>query len=446
MEKRECCCKNFKNRWISNNMSPNLTRLGKLFVMFLLTGAITVGAFGAGVLFQANSTAKAETATSMTALSFPLGDPAGPEQQPPLEDLPAEFTTFWEAWSFLNDRFYGEVPSDSERVYGAIRGMVASFGDQHTAFVDPTRAAVMSENIKGSFEGIGASVRLDKTGRLIINDPYPGRPAFQAGLRVGDIVLEVDGQSIKDFNLYEAVALIRGPAGSIVVLTVYREGSSEPFEVSVLRAKIDIEIVQSKMLANNVGYVRLAQFSSGSSEKMAVAIEKLLDEGATSLVLDLRSNPGGLLSEAVKVSGLFLKDGTIVIEKLKGGVEKMFDAKNGQHVATEMPLVVLVNGGSASASEIVAGAIQDRERGTIMGEQTFGKGSVQLPHHLADGSELRVTIAEWLTPAGRQIHAIGITPDVEVVMTPEEFEAQLDPQLDRAVELLSGGLQASQKP
>jgi carboxyl-terminal processing protease len=170
---------------------------------------------------------------------------------------------------------------------------------------------------------------------------------------------------------------------------------------------------------------------------VAEAIETLFDQGATALIFDLRSNPGGLLSEAINVSGLFLEEGTVVIERLKGNEERRFDANRGRHVAVDVPLVILTNGGSASASEIVAGAIQDHQRGTIVGEQTFGKGSVQLPHTLSDGGELRVTVAEWLTPSERQIHGEGITPDIIVEMTFEDLEEGRDPQLDEAIEFLS---------
>ena len=362
---------------------------------------------------------------------------------PSTAHAPREFATFWEAWSFLEDQFYGNVPSDSERVYGAIRGMVNSYGDQHTVFIDPARAAVLSEDIRGSFGGIGASIRLDEQGRLVVVEALPERPAFKAGLRSGDVILKVDGAPVDELGLYEAVALIRGLAGSTVVLTVARQGKVEPFEVSVVRAKIEIMVVESKILddAPDIGYVRLTQFSNGAAIKVARAVETLLDQGATAIIFDLRGNPGGLLSEAVKVSSLFIADGTIVVEKLKNGHENHYNAANHPHIATEVPLVLLVNGGSASASEIVAGAMQDLKRATLVGEQTFGKGSVQLPHSLSDGSELRVTIAEWLTPTLRQINQQGITPDIAVEMTPEEVEQQLDPQLDAAVEYL----QTSQK-
>ncbi len=409
-----------------------MTRLGKIIIVSLLVLTFTVGSFIAGMFFQARMSNPALASVSMTSLGL------GKEEPEAVGGMtPSEFHTFWEAWSFLDKQFYGDIPQDSDRVYGAIRGMVESFDDQHTAFIDPVRAAVSSENISGSFEGIGASIRMDESGRLVVAHPFPERPAFKAGVRTDDIILEVDGDSVEGLNLYEAVLLIRGPAGSTVTLTIFREGTPEPFDIPIERAKIEIEVVQSELMEGNIGYIRLTQFSKGAAEKITEAIEELFEQGATALIFDLRSNPGGLLSESVNVSSLFLEEGTVVIERLKNDKEKRFDVERGLQVSTGEPLVVLVNGGSASASEIVAGAIQDLERGTIIGEQTFGKGSVQLPHTLSDGSQLRVTVAEWLTPGGRQIHGEGISPDVTVEMTLEDFEQGLDPQLDGAVEFLN---------
>lgn len=418
-------------------MSARLKRLLKILSLFLLLGVVSVSSFVLGMLFYANLYDGIPPSSLTTAVSL-LGSGRGAGGLPRTTNAEKakSFDTFWEAWSFLDDEFYGDVPPDNERVYGAIRGMVSSFNDQHTSFIDPVRAAIMSENMQGSFEGIGATIRLDEAGRLVVADPMPDRPAFEAGLRPDDIILEIDDQPTEGLSLYEAVLLIRGPANSTVVLTILREDDPKPFEVPIVRAEIELEVVASEMLDSNIGYVRLTQFSDGASDKLAEAIESLLDQGAESLILDLRSNPGGLLSEAVTVSSLFVSDETVVIERLKGGQEKTFEAKRGRQVATDVPLVVLVNPGSASASEIVAGAMQDLGRATVIGETTFGKGSVQLPHALSDGSELRVTIAEWLTPAGRQIHEEGIIPEIEVEMTIEDIEQERDPQLDRAIEFL----------
>jgi len=412
-----------------------MQRLPKLLLMVCLAGIVTFGSFLAGMAYYASFLAPPQLAA---APSFESGSLLSKPPGPNPAQAPDEFKTFWEAWSFLNDQFYGEIPSDSERVYGAIQGMVSTFDDQHTAFIDPARAAVMSENIRGSFEGIGATIRLNEIDQLVVVEALPDRPAFKAGLRPGDVILKIDDGPVKGLSLYEAVGLIRGPAGSSVVLTVEREGEPEPFAVEVVRAKIEIQVVEAKILpdAPQIGYVRLTQFSNGATLKVARAVKTLQDQGAVAIVFDLRSNPGGLLSEAVEVSSLFIAEGTVVIEKLKDGQQKKFEAGNHHHVATEIPLVLLVNGGSASASEIVAGAMQDLARATLIGEQTFGKGTVQLPHDLSDGSELRVTIAEWLTPAARQIHGQGIAPDIMVEMTATDIEQGLDPQLDAAVEYL----------
>jgi carboxyl-terminal processing protease len=314
--------------------------------------------------------------------------------------------------------------------------MVNSYGDQNTAFIDPSRAAIFREDVSGSFEGIGAAVRLDEFGRLVIAEPFVGQPAAKAGILRGDIVIAVDGKSLEGLSLYEAIGLIRGPAGTTVVLNVFREGVDEPFDVSVVRARIEIEVVTSERLENDIGYVRLTEFSQGATEKVAKAIQDLQAGGPLKgLIFDLRDNPGGLLDEAVSVGSQFVGEGTITIEKLKGGEEREFKAQSGG-VALDVPLVVLVNRGSASASEIVAGAIQDNGRGKILGEQSFGKGTVQIPHALSDGSELRVTVAEWLTPSKKQISGEGIVPDIYVERTQADFVDGRDPQLERASEYL----------
>lgn len=401
----------------------------KLMIMVVLAALVVSGAFSAGYVAR--------------AIQIPAGVQAVEpvvQQSPQIifsdEDVPPEFKVFWEAWAFIEQEFYGEIPAEQDRIYGAVRGMVNAFGDENTAFIEPGRAAIFREDVSGSFEGIGAAVRMDELGRLVIAEPFAGRPAAEAGVLRGDVVIAVDGTSLQGLSLYEAIGLIRGPAGSTVVLTIFRDGIDEPFEVPVVRARIEIEVVGSERLAGDIGYVRLTEFSRGATGKMAEAIKALNSEGPLKgLVLDLRDNPGGLLDESIFVSSQFIDEGVITIERLKGDEDQKFEAQAGG-VAPDVPLVVLVNRGSASASEIVAGAIQENGRGTVLGEQTFGKGTVQIPHTLSDGSELRVTIAEWLTPGGKQISGEGIVPDVYVERTQEDFVEGRDPQLDRAVEYL----------
>jgi carboxyl-terminal processing protease len=399
----------------------------KLIAMMVLALLVVVGAFGVG---YASGSMRVQVPPPAAAASLPVAPSNSKE--------PAGFGVFWEAWTAVESQFYGTIPSEQDRVYGAARGMVATYGDPNTAFIEPKLASIFREDISGSFEGIGAAVRMDEMGRVIIAEPFVGQPAAKAGLLRGDVILSVDKKSLDGMSLYEAISLIRGPAGTTVVLTIGRQGIDKPFDVSVVRARIENKVVDSKRLPGDIGYASLSEFSRGASSKIAGAIRSLEAEGQLKgLILDLRDNPGGLLDEAGMVASQFIDKGTVTIEREKGGKEQALEAQPGG-VALDVPLVVLVNRGSASASEIVSGAIKENGRGKLIGEQTFGKGTVQMPLTLSDGSELRVTIAEWLTPNKEQINGQGIVPDIVVERTQADFVDGRDPQLDRAVEYLSG--------
>jgi carboxyl-terminal processing protease len=359
----------------------------------------------------------------------------------PTIEIPAPsgttFDLFWEAWELIQRDYYGELPTEEEMTYGAIRGAVDMLGDPFTAFIEPRVAAITREDSSGTYEGIGAYVTM-RDGWLSIVSPFEGQPAEAAGLQRDDIVLRVDETPIENMSIYEAISLIRGPAGTSIRLTILREGE-EPFEVEVTRASIDKPVVESEMREDGIAYVRLKDFSSDAALKLEETVDALLDENPTGLILDLRSNPGGWLNEAVLTAGLFLpQDELILIERFKDGTERTYRSPN-QPVTLEVPIVVLVDAGSASASEIVAGALQDHGRAILIGETTFGKGSVQWPQELSNGAELRVTVARWFTPADRAIHGQGLEPDIPVEITAEDIEAERDPQLDRAVEYLLEG-------
>jgi carboxyl-terminal processing protease len=257
----------------------------------------------------------------------------------------------------------------------------------------------------------------------------------------GDRVLEVDGVSIIGISLYEAIGMIRGPADTEVTLLVEREGASEPFEVVITRARLEIPTIDVEMLDANIGYIRLYEFNSTASELMEDGLEELLAQEAEGVILDLRGNPGGWLDQAIEVADLFLDDGTIAIERWSDGREQLLPPSGADRgdVGESIPLVVLVDGASASASVIVAGALQDRERAILIGELTLGKGSVQRPFTLSDGSQLRVTVARWFTPNDRDIHGQGLMPDIEVPWPEEELEPDQDPQLEKAIEYLQTG-------
>jgi carboxyl-terminal processing protease len=347
---------------------------------------------------------------------------------------------FREVWDLIQQEFYGELPSEEEITYGAIRGAIQALDDPYTAFLDPTFAEYNRQTEGGSYEGIGATVRMED-GILSIVEPFEGGPADTAGLRPDDIVLQVDETPIEDMSIYEAISLILGPAGTEVRLTILRDGQ-EPFEVTVVRDQIDIPTVEWELLPNGIGHISMFDFSTDATAKVAGAIQELQAEGASSLILDLRGNPGGYLHEAVLTAGLFLpQDNVVLIERTneEEAILRPEDFGSPAPIAADIPMVVLVDGGSASGSEIVAGALRDHNRATLIGEQTFGKGSVQLVHELSNGAELRVTKARFFTPNDDAIHGEGLTPDIIVELTPDDDEAGLDPQLDRAIEFLSTG-------
>lgn len=342
-------------------------------------------------------------------------DEAASEDAAPAQGERANFETYWEAWSEIVGRAYEGAPDDASATYESIRGSLRVLDDPYTLFTDPVINEVQSVELEGEFEGIGAFVQTDEEGRLVIQTPMRGQPAEKAGILAGDIVLEVDGQDISGMDINESVLLIRGPKGTEVLLLVQREGVDEPFEVTVTRDRIDIPSVNDVRLleeegAPEVGYLQLTVFAAETRDELVEAIAELREQGARALVLDLRNNPGGYLNAAVGVSSEFLDEGVVTIREDSQGNRREEAVLEGGS-ALDIPLVVLINQGSASASEIVAGALRDYERAEIVGQTSFGKGSVQNVHELEDGSQLRVTVEIWRTPGGSLIHKRGITPD-----------------------------------
>ena len=356
---------------------------------------------------------------------------------------PADLGIFWEAMDLLEEDFYGELPSPNQRSYGAIRGVLDTLDDQNTGFLTPTEATRFLESIEGSFEGIGALVEwAEDEGAIRIVEPFEDQPAWNAGIRRGDLIIAINGQDVADLsNLNEAINRIKGPKGTEVHLTVRRDGLDDPLEVPVTRDTIDIPVVESERYGENdeFAYVHLKRFSADAGAKLRAELEDLLTDETQGLIFDLRGNPGGLLREAIKVTSVFLEDERVLIERFSDGTEEIYNTEGGALVPDDLPLVVLVNWGSASASEIVAGALQDVERAPLVGVTTYGKGSVQLPHTLSDESLLRVTIALWYTPSDRSINATGLEPDIVVELTNAQSDNEEDPQLDRAIEFLRSG-------
>jgi carboxyl-terminal processing protease len=339
-----------------------------------------------------------------------------------------------EAWGLAEQSFYGEIPSPTLRTYGAIRGMLSAYGDPYTVFVEPPQTQLQSQQLSGKFGGIGANIRRESDGKFVLS-PFPDRPAAQAGVQEGDVLVAVERQPITaDMSLDAISLLLRGEVGTQVNIEVERAATRLPFTIT--RAEISVPSVTWRMLseAPTVGYVAISIFAQPTGDELIAALTDLRAKGAQALILDLRDNGGGLLDAAVAVAGQFI-DGRVVIEARRGVADRTFDA-GPSGAARDLPLVVLVNGGSASASEIVAGALQDRGRAKLIGEQTFGKGSVQHILPLSDGSSLHVTVAQWLTPNRRQITGQGLTPDIVVARSADDISAGRDPQLAKAIEEL----------
>lgn len=349
----------------------------------------------------------------------------------------ADLELLWEVWQIVQEDFDGQLPPEDELTYAVIHGLLESLDDEYTRFTPPEAAELVRERMEGTFEGIGAFVRENEEGLTEIVRPMDGQPADRAGLQAGDVVIAVDGESVTDRTLDEVIALIRGPEGTEVTLTIRREGV-EPFDATITRAFIEIPIVESEMLEEGIAYVRLTSFSANAEEQLTQALEELLAQNPEGLILDLRDNPGGFLDQSIAVADLFLPEGVVLYERSRTqDIDEVYRSETGE-LAEGVPLVVLINAGSASASEIVAGAIRDHDRGVLIGETTFGKGSVQLTHTLSDSSELRVTIARWYLPSNQSIDGNGIAPDIEVE-TPEDLGGEDDGQLQRAIEYLLNG-------
>ena len=352
-------------------------------------------------------------------------------------DRDALIAPFWEAWEILQDE-YVDQPLDSESLMrGAIRGLVDSLEDPHTSYMDADEFLQANLPLNGEYEGIGAWVDSEAE-YLTIIATMPGSPAEKAGLQSGDQVVGVNGQDVVGMDPSLVIRQVLGPAGTPVNLTIRREGLAETFDVEIIREKIDLPSVQAEMLEDNIAYVRLLSFGAESAQDLNRALRDLLRDDPVGLILDLRGNGGGFLNASVDVASEFISDGVILFERFGDGEETIYQARSGGR-ATDIELVVLMDGGTASASEIVAGAIQDHGRGLLVGETSFGKGSVQNWIELADSKgAIRVTIARWYTPDDRLIHGIGLSPDIEVLIPESGLEEGEDPQLDEAIRLLLG--------
>jgi len=415
-------------------MKQSASRLivGVMIAIILLIGTCAAG-FIAGRSF---TTFGGDFVSILPGFDLTPGGAGAPGSTSTPVDRDELFKPFWQAWDLVHAEYVDQPIDDEALMRGAIHGMLEALGDDHTSYMDPQTMEALETALQGEYEGIGAVVDTT-TNYLTIISTYPDSPAEKAGLQAGDQIIAVDGEDMTGTDPELVRRQVIGPAGSKVKLTIYREGSSEPIVVDVTRAKIVLPDVEGEMLEGGIAYVQLNNFGDKTTKDLEDTLKELLKQDPKGLIVDLRNNGGGYLHVAVEVASQFIDEGVIVSEEFADGSRKEHEAR-GDGLATEIPMVMLINEGSASASEIVAGAIQDYKRGELVGVTSFGKGSAQVITNLVNKQgAVRITIARWLTPKDRTIHEVGLTPDEVVELTQEDMEADRDPQLDKAIYLLT---------
>lgn len=355
------------------------------------------------------------------------------QEQPSYLSQDVDFGLYWRVWNLLKERYLRRPVSDTELFYGSLKGMVESLGDDYTTFLDPETTRQFNDDLAGKFQGIGAEIGI-RDDKLVVIAPLPDTPAKRAGLESGDHIMAIDGKDTAGMIVEAAVRLIRGKADTEVKLTINRKNFEKPQEFKITRAEITIKSVRSELREDGIAVIDLFEFGNDTTLDFKRAVLDLVPKEPKGLIVDLRSNPGGFLDSAIAVAGEWVpKNQIVVIEQDRTRTE--FRSEGPSRLAG-MKTVVLVNGGSASASEIVAGALQDYQFAKLVGTKTFGKGSVQDFHQFEDGSAVKYTIAEWLTPLGRSIDKNGIEPDEVVEVKEDDVKAGRDPQMERAIEIL----------
>ncbi len=431
-------------------------RAATWFGIVALIAALTLGACQndgeptAPAAADVSVTVSAEQASASVAQGEPTAPPAVAPQDPmvlptalPAPDnlqipqgVPEELSTVWEVWDLLTEQHVDRQDFDSS-VFdeAAIRGLIRGLGDPHTGYVPPEAFEIENQDLYGSFEGIGARVEMRPDGKLLIVAPITGSPAEAAGLKPGDLVLEVNGENIVGLSLLEAVNKIRGPKGSEVRLLVKHLTEASEVEIIVVRDTIPLEsvLVRSRP-EDRFAHIRLTTFYANTAIELAEAIREAQNSGAEGLILDVRDNPGGLLSSVIEVTSMFLEDDSLILYELDGEGERDDHMARNAGEFAEIPLVVLANGSSASASEILVGALHDYERAQVVGSTTFGKGSVNILRRLTNGGGLYMTIAKWYTPNGRLIEGNGVEPDHEV--TSRDRQKADTSQFEKAIEVM----------
>ncbi|MBI2887498.1 MAG: S41 family peptidase [Chloroflexi bacterium] len=402
-----------------------MLRAIKVLIFVLLAAAVLTTTFGAGYTVAVTGNVPPQVLRT---------DRDGPRTVVARE-APKQFGILDEVWNILSQDFVEPKALDADKLgKGAVNGLLNALGDSHTSYIDAENFRAEQTGIRGTYEGIGANV-VTVDGVITVVAPLPGSPAESAGIRPGDRILAVNGESTQSMSLNDAVNKIKGPRSTKVILSILREGETAPRTIEIVRAEIRTSSVILRMLPEGYAHLRITQFNQRTSSELTGALRDVKNQRARGIILDLRSNPGGLLDVTVEAAGHFLDGGIAGYQVDRFGRKDELKVPGGGQ-ATTIPLVVLINGGSASGSELLAGALQDRGRALLIGSKSFGKGSVNHLRELSDGSALYVTIGRWYTPKGRQIEANGLTPDIEVPLTEEDIRNQRDTQFQRALQAL----------
>lgn len=388
--------------------------------------AVAVAVFVGGVHLGYNNRPEAQRVIGIT------------NREAPVLFSEVDFELFWKVWNLVESKYVANGELDRQEMFlGAVAGLVDSLGDPYSVFFPPKEAEIFESSVRGNFEGVGMEIG-KRDGVLTVIAPLKGTPAERGGIRAGDQILKINDMSTADITVDEAVNLIRGERGTFVKFYIFREGEEEPIEIEVARDVIEIPVLETEQKEGGIFVISFYNFSARSAETFREALREMIRSGSTKMIIDLRGNPGGYLEAAVDISSWFLPMGEIVAREEFGSGEEHLYRSRGYDIFENLPLVILIDRGSASASEIMAGALNEHGIATLVGEKTYGKGSVQELVDLDGGSSLKITIAKWLTPNGRSISEEGLDPDVEVEYTKEDFDAGRDPQMDKAMEILKG--------
>lgn len=417
-----------------SNTEPEKNRnLFNRYLLFFIIVFLTVFSFYLG--FKKGKETVTENVAPLTTATI--------ENKTPNQDVGVDFALYWKIWDLLKEKYVDKNSLDAQKLlYGSIEGMLYATGDPYSNFFDPKQTQEFSQEMEGNFEGIGAELGI-KDRILTVIAPLEKSPAQKAGLRAGDRIIKIDDKISADMSIDEAVDLIRGKKGTEVKLTVISKGEEESKEITITRDTIIVKSVELEFKENEIAYVKINKFADDTYKDFYAVAKEIVAKKSKGIILDMRNNPGGYLDKTVDIASLMIPKGKVVVieEDNTGKKENLYT--DGGDILSEIPVIIMINEGSASASEILAGALRDNRQITTLGKKSFGKGSVQELISLPGNSSVKITVAKWMTPNGDYIMEKGITPDIEVELTKDDYDNNRDPQLDKAIEIIQGIISSS---